>query len=120
MKHHEENLQRQCVQWYRTRHPKRLIFHVPNGGRRKLLEAIRLKKAGVTRGVPDLIIPEPNKDFHGLCVELKVGKNKLTPEQEQMLVNLSSRGYKTEVIYSLEAFQNAVDLYFRNSLIGGV
>ena len=71
MRHLEDNLQQTCVEWWRHAYPKRLIFHIPNGGKRNLREAVRLKKQGVVAGVPDLFCPEPTKLFHGLFVELK-------------------------------------------------
>lgn len=112
MKHLEDNLQQTCVTWFRYRYPQKIIFHVPNGGRRSFLEAVRLKKQGVTKGVPDIVVLEPSSAQHGLFVELKVGKNKLTKEQSEFFEKLKLRNYEAKVCYSLEDFQKITYEYF--------
>lgn len=61
---HEE--QREFVSWFRRTHPGVRIFAIPNGGRRGMAEAGRLKVEGVSAGVPDLHVPAWN-----LWVEMK-------------------------------------------------
>ena len=112
MNHFEDDLQKACVSWFRYQYRRRLIFAVPNGGKRNAREAARMKDQGVTAGVPDLCIPEPVNGYHGLWVELKVGKNKLTENQSDMIRDLQQRGYATVVCYSLEDFQANVRFYF--------
>ena len=54
---------------------KNLIsFAVPNGGTRHKLEAINLKREGVTKGVSDYVVLLPNKI---LFIEMKRKKKKL-------------------------------------------
>lgn len=90
--------------WHENRYPLlQLIFHVPNGGSRNVLEAANLKAEGVKAGVPDLCLPVPQQGFHGLYVEMKWGKNKTTENQDWWLAQLEQLGYKTEVCYSAEA-----------------
>lgn len=109
---YESDLQENCVQWFRIKHPDKIIYAIPNGGKRNKFEAFRLKKQGVLRGVPDLHIAEPSGAYHGLYVELKVDKNKLTPDQAEMMNRLASRGYKTELCRQFEDFQIIVNSYF--------
>jgi hypothetical protein len=75
------------------------IFHPPNGGDRDIRVAARLKAQGVRRGVPDLIWMLPACGYYGLAMELKVGKNKATPEQSDWLRWLSDRNYFTCTVY---------------------
>jgi len=56
------------------------------------------------KGVPDILIFEPNKKYHGLMVELKVKYNKPSKHQKLWIANLSARRYKAVVCYSLEEF----------------
>lgn len=77
----------------------RMIFHVPNGGDRDIRVAAKLKAEGVRRGVPDLLWLLPACGYYGLAMELKVGKNKPTPEQADWLQWLSDRNYFTCVVY---------------------
>ncbi len=73
------------------------LVHIPNGGTRNIREAVELKAQGVKAGVPDLMLPWPNRNFAGLFIELKYGKNKTSTEQDEWLDYLSSVGYMTSV-----------------------
>lgn len=53
--------------------------------------------AGYEKGIPDLIIYEPRGEFHGLCIEFKSKKGRLSEWQDVWLANLSHRGYYTAV-----------------------
>lgn len=75
------------------------VYHVPNEGKRSPQMGIALKKAGVRSGVPDLCIPVAVGDFHGLYIEMKVGKNKPTDNQLYWLLLLRRQGYMTAVCY---------------------
>lgn len=55
------------------------FFAVPNGGKRDIRVATKLKAEGVQPGVTDLVFVLPGGRFAGL--ELKAGKNGLTPHQ---------------------------------------
>lgn len=56
-KQSELQLQGECFQWAWNTFPKtrRLLFHVPNGGKRSKVEASWLKSSGVISGIPDLL-----------------------------------------------------------------
>ena len=78
------------------------LYHVPNGGKRDVATAARLKAAGVKRGVPDIALDVPKGKYHGLRIELKYGKNKPTPQQQEWLDHLNECGYKAVVCYGAE------------------
>lgn len=78
------------------------LIHIPNGGYRHLKEAIKLKQMGVKAGVSDLFLAYPNRHYHGLWIELKQGKSKLSPEQKTWLEKMNKVGYATKVSYSLQ------------------
>ena len=71
MKQTEHEIQVACVNYFRLRYPKGLIYAIPNGGQRNVIVASKLKAEGVLSGVPDLHIPIAKKGFHGLYIELK-------------------------------------------------
>lgn len=115
----EDALQQQCVQWFRMQFPQKIIFHIPNGrGRFNPRQGKRLKSLGVLAGVPDLYIPEPCGDFHGLFVELKAGSNKPIETQEEMIEALRGRGYAVEVCYALSEFVEVARGYLKG--VGGL
>lgn len=84
------------------------IFAVPNGGDRNLLVAKKLKAEGVRRGVPDLMLLAPRRGYHGLVIELKVGRNRPTQEQSEWLQWFASQGYYAVTAYDDSAVAIAV------------
>lgn len=89
------------AQHMETRIPElKLLYHIPNGGSRNMLEAVNLKRQGVKAGVPDLCLPVARGGCHGLYIEMKAGKNVPTSMQVEWLTKLSQQGYATYVCYS--------------------
>lgn len=77
------------VNWFRLQFPGVLIFAVPNGERRALSVAKRLKAEGVVRGIPDLFIPA-----WLTWIEMKREKGgRLSPEQVQTIEYLRGIGH---------------------------
>ena len=86
------------------------MFAIPNGGYRRPLEALRFKKQGVKSGVSDIFLPLPRGGYHGLFIELKVGKNKPTRNQLDFLSDMEKEGYQCKVCYgSDEAIANILN-----------
>ena len=93
-------------------HPELEWLHaIPNGGKRDKIEAAHLKAQGVKSGVPDLSLPVPKGDYHGLYIEMKVNKNKPTDNQIKWLSALSSFGYATSVCYSAKEARDKIEKY---------
>lgn len=103
---HEANEQEKLFRWaaYMTAaHPElSLMYHIPNGGSRNKMEAANLKRQGVKPGVPDIFLPVPSDNFHGLFIEMKYGKNTLTDNQKKFISNLKKQGYAVAVCYSCD------------------
>ncbi|MDR1199828.1 MAG: VRR-NUC domain-containing protein [Prevotellaceae bacterium] len=113
MNNKEHNIQVACVNWFRYQYPKHIIYAVPNGGQRNCIVAAKLKAEGVLAGIPDLHIPEPHNNYHGLYVEMKTDRNKLTKKQISMIEKLRNKGYKCEVCYSFDEFVNVINDYLK-------
>ena len=103
---HEEREQIAVFQWARMQEcvmpDLKWLYHVPNGGKRDMTTAARLKAAGVKPGVPDITLDVPRNGYHGLRIELKYGRNKPTSEQQDWLKHLNDAGYKAVVCYGAE------------------
>jgi hypothetical protein len=78
--------------------PLRWMFHIANGDLRHKATAGKLKAAGVKPGVPDIFLPWPANGYHGLFIEMKVGKNKPSAEQIDYLEWLTGCGYLAQVV----------------------
>ena len=112
MKTTEHEIQVNCINYFRIRYPKGLIYAIPNGGQRNVIVASKLKAEGVLSGVPDLHIPIAKKGFHGLYIELKNSKaGKVSDNQKTIMEKLQSEGYRCEVCRSFDEFRNVVDNY---------
>ena len=74
-----------------------LWCHCPNEGKRSPQRGAFLKRQGLKKGVPDILIfTEPR-----VAIELKVGSRKLTPTQSQWLLELEQQGWHTAVCRSM-------------------
>ena len=88
-----------------------MIFAIPNGEKRAITVAKRLKAEGVVRGIPDLFIPQWN-----LWVEMKrVSGGRLSPEQKAMITYLESIG-NTVIVGKGAADASKQILEFKNDL----
>lgn len=116
MKNYESDLQMLCIQWFRYSYPKyrMLLFSIPNGGKRNLSTAIRMKREGVISGVSDLFLSIPRHGFHGFYIEMKYGKNKLSENQEAFFQEARMHGYKCELINSLDNFIDQINNYLNS------
>lgn len=91
------------------------IFHIPNGGKRNAREAVNLKRQGVKAGVPDLFLPVAKGGYHGLFIEMKVGKNKPTENQIKWMSLLSEQGYAVSVCYGADKAIKAIQGYLKGA-----
>jgi len=117
----EHQLQSTCVRWFRLQYPnyKRLLFAIPNGA---YLQGSPLQRAkrwkymeaeGAQSGVVDLFLAVPNKDYHGLFIEMKVKPNTVSNDQLEFMHIVSAQGYATIVCYSFEKFVHVIEMYLQ-------
>ena len=90
-----------------------LLFAIPNGGKRGIATAARLKLEGVKPGVPDLMLPVARQGFHGLFIEMKRTKgSSVSREQKTFATALQQQRYRVEVAKGfLEARQIIIDYF---------
>lgn len=103
----------QCVVVDYCRLRKVPVFAIPNGGTRNKAEAAKLKAEGVSAGVPDLFIPVPTADYHGLFIEMKYGKGRTSKEQDEWLELLHKNGYLAQVCYGADSAMEVIDTYLQ-------
>ena len=113
MKHIEDAAQAALMQWAHMRKYKdgklsQWITHVPNGGKRDAREAARLKAQGVLAGFPDLFLFVPAGGYHGLMIEMKSPKGRLSPAQTMVLPRIENQGYKVVVCYNAQEAMNVI------------
>lgn len=103
MSEHQEQVA--VVEWFDLQYPdlRGRLFAVPNGGHRHPAVGAKLKAEGVRSGVPDLWLPVPRHGFSGLVIELKAGRGRVTPEQDDWLNFLAGHGFAALLCRGSEA-----------------
>jgi len=105
----ESQLQQKMIIWFKNEYQikgKGLIFAVPNGGSRNILEAKNLKLTGQMAGVSDLIVLLNNKC---IFIEVKVEKGIQSEVQIKFQNNVQLLGFEYYLVRSLEEFKKAVN-----------
>lgn len=102
----EDTEQMVVIQWaqYNAIHFPELkwLHHVPNGGSRNKLEAVKLKQMGVKAGVSDLCLPYPKGIYCGLYIEMKYGNNRRQETQKDFLADMAAAGHFVATCYSAD------------------
>jgi len=94
----ESQEQIEVIQWCKRNtleHPELdMIFAIPNGGKRHIATASRMKLEGVKPGVSDLFLSVARHDLHGLYIEMKREKSgKLSTAQKDWFNKIQNQGY---------------------------
>jgi VRR-NUC domain len=72
----------------------RLLFAIPNAGRRSMGALSYYLAEGLKPGVPDLFLPVPVAPYHGAFIEMKRrGRSTTSTEQLRWLADLGAAGY---------------------------
>ena len=125
MKHIESAHQAQVVEWskwaYKTgKYPMLNMLHCSlNGVKLSGTQAKIAKGQGMLSGVPDLFLPVPKNGYHGLFIEMKSEKGRVTENQHWFLSNADSLGYKTVICYSAKEAISAIEAYYSQEMIKG-
>lgn len=104
------------VNWFNYQFPELAddLHHFANERRCSIQQGRILKRMGVKKGVPDFFLAIPIDGYSGLWLELKVGKNKVTPEQEAFLNRKMARGYMCAACWGFEAAKELISNYLHN------
>tara|TARA_R110000868_G_scaffold161317_1_gene391509 strand:+ start:14251 stop:14634 length:384 start_codon:yes stop_codon:yes gene_type:complete len=103
------------VNWFHHNYPELAddLHHIANERKCSEQEGRKLKKMGVKRGVSDFFLAVPSNGKHGLWLELKVGKNKPSPEQIAFLERKSNNNYMAVCMWGFEACKEVIREYLR-------
>ena len=122
----EFELQKAICRWLNVQYPKVLYLSdtiasvkltIPQQNRNKLIQKNGFK-------TPDLLIFEPNKEFKGLFIELKVKspfkkdgtllKDEHLESQQKTINDLKQKGYYACFSWSLEMTLDVINRYMSN------
>ena len=111
----EDKIQSDVYRWFNNNYclnhhnPKGIIFSVPNGGTRNIIEATKLKATGLTPGVSDLILIYNHKI---LFLELKNEIGRQSTAQIQFQNAITQNGFNYQIAYSLEQAKELIITHF--------
>lgn len=116
MQNTELTEQQAVMEWteYQTgRYPElKLLYHIPNEGKRSVVNGANLKKAGLKKGVPDLCLPVARGNYNSLYIEMKRNKRcRPSAEQIEWLTALNAEGNFAVVCYSAEKAIETIKWY---------
>ena len=112
----EHDIQAAFFDWARMHPRARRAYAVPNGGKRNLITAARLKREGVRAGVLDVCLPIPCGGAAGLYIEFKAGRNTLSQEQADESAQLVRDGYAVAVCWSTMDAIDTVQSYLAGDI----
>ena len=103
----ELQIQTKVFQYFWNNFPETryMLFHVPNGGKRNIREAMSLKSSGVIAGISDFIFIW-NKRVYG--IEIKIEKGVLSSEQKKVHHVWRSNGINTYICYGYDQTIKAI------------
>lgn len=90
-----------------------LLYHIPNGGSRDAIEGKHLKAQGVKAGVPDLCLPVPRGQYHGLYIEMKTEMGRTSDAQEWWIEHLNAQDNFAEVCHGWESAVRVLEWYLK-------
>jgi hypothetical protein len=103
------------VNWFRSHYPHLLIFAIPNGEKRAISVAKRLKAEGVVSGVPDLAICLPEGRM--LFVEMKrIKGSRLSQEQKDVHKLLENLGHSVIIGYGAKDASEKIIIFLHKAL----
>ena len=113
----ENELQICCVNWFRYQYSAigKLLFAIPNAGKRGRVNSAKMKASGITSGVSDLILLIRSKDlkYSSLCIEIKYGKSVQSEKQTEWQKLSEKNGNKYIVCNSFDQFKKEIEDYLK-------
>lgn len=103
----ENRIQQECYMWFWNTYPeyRRLLFAVPNGGARSIIEGKLFKDTGVVAGVSDMLLMVDTETY---CFELKTTIGTQSDKQISWQKLVEREGFKYYIIRSLSQFKSKV------------
>jgi len=90
-----------------------ITWHTPNGGRMPAHRGEKLRRLGVLAGVSDIFMARASRQYHGLALELKTTKGRLSENQKSFLNNLLQEGYCSRKAHSIDEAIDTIKWYLQ-------
>ena len=111
----ESQEQAQFVAYWRTvgqrLAPNVVLASIPNGGARSAVTGARLKREGVVAGMPDMVLLCARCGRHGLFIEMKTARGRVSEAQRNLFPLLEAQGYGVAVCHGWREAAETVEAY---------
>lgn len=108
----EHDIQVRLVNYIRDMDPTILFSATVGGVRLAMHTAKKMKEAGYSKGIPDLLVFEPRGMYQGLAIEVKTKTGRPSPHQKEWVQNLNDRGWRAEICRGYEECESVINEYF--------
>lgn len=108
----EHDIQVALVGLLESIEPTPLYSATVGGVRLAIHTAKKMKEAGYSKGVPDMLVYEPRGMYAGLAIEVKTEKGRASDEQKEWIRNLNNRGWRAEICKGFEECADVICEYF--------
>jgi hypothetical protein len=114
----ESDLQKSFIKEFDFRYPDIMAIHIPNEGKRSVVEGAKLKAMGLRRGVSDILVLAVRGGYGGLFVELKRNsKEKPSKEQKEFISYANENGYLSICDYDVVRLLKLTSDYLAGKII---
>ena len=118
--HDEQCAVIQWAQLHERKYPALSRLHaIPNGGKRNIVVAKKLKAEGVKAGVSDLCMTVPRGEYHGLYIEMKAIGGRLSDAQSEWINRSKENDYAAFVCYGAKEAIEILEWYLKLPKYGG-
>ena len=111
----ESQEQASLISWWKLAGPKLapnvVLAAIPNGGARDAVTGARLKREGVVRGMPDLLLACPRCGRHALFLEMKTSRGRVSDSQRNLFPLLEAQGYGVAVCHGWREAAETIEAY---------
>ncbi len=109
----EHQIQSLLFKWFKLQHPKLVMFAIPNAAKRSYAQVSYMKSEGLVAGIADIFLMCPKSGYHGMFIELKSAKGKLSDSQKDFMGAASSMNYLAVVCYGFDEAKKAIEEYLK-------
>lgn len=115
----EHKIQCAFIEWSKWncgKYPElELLYAIPNGGKRSIITAVRLKAEGAKAGIPDICLPVGRKGFNSLYLEFKNGKKgEISQSQHDYMGKLIYYNNSVHVVRDVDEAIKIVEWYLQS------
>lgn len=104
----------ECIQLLKNEFPHvEWISNILDGARLGMLVRKHSKGMRNREGTSDIVILEPRKGFHGMCLEIKTVTGTLSKEQKHFLHRMALKNYHAIEAYGLDECFELIREYLR-------